>query len=183
MNPFIDVYEDDWFYYDVMFAYSRGLMLGTYTDPMLFSPLMNMTRGMIVTILFRIDGSPGALGMLNPFIDVAGDAWYADPVRWAYANGIIEGYSAELFGPDDHITREQLAAIFHRYASHSGLALPAGRDYADFGDEAIIETYAKEAVKRLYMAEVINGKPGNLFDPKGLAARSEAAAMLRRLLQ
>ena len=194
-NPFEDVHEDDWFYDNVMFAYSHGLMIGTSTDPMLFSPYNSTTRGMIVTILYRLAGSPGASGQLTggdgsslteverpPFTDVAEGMWYTAAIKWAAANGIVLGYGDGRFGPMDYITREQLAAILDRYATFKGLPLAEMRPYASFTDATDCSDYARAAIARLYKALVIEGKPNNRFDPKGKATRAEAAAMLMRFI-
>jgi hypothetical protein len=183
VNPFEDVFEGNWFYYDALYAYNKGLMFGTSTDPMLFSPGMNLTRGMIVTILYRMSGSPNVNGLPNPFGDVASGNWFTDAVRWAAANGIVLGYGDGSFGPNDHVTREQLAVILYHYAGYSGVMLPGLRSYADFSDSQSIADYAAEAVALLYMAEIISGKEGHSFDPKGFATRAEVSAILVRFIE
>ncbi|MCL2044882.1 MAG: S-layer homology domain-containing protein [Oscillospiraceae bacterium] len=182
VNPFHDVFESNWFYTDVINMYTYGLMIGTHLEPMLFSPNSSITRAMIVTILHRMSGKADASSLSNPFTDVPDDAWYADAVKWGAANGIIEGYGNKTFGPNDPITREQLATILCRYAEYSNMELPESRNYTDFNDGDSISDYAKEAVRQLYMAEIIEGKPGGLFDPKGNTSRAEAAAMLHRVI-
>ena len=182
-NPFADVMEGDWFYDAVMFAYSRGLMIGTSTDPILFSPNTSTSRGMIVTVLYRMAGSPSVSGLANPFGDAAEGAWYTDAVVWAAANGIVNGTGGGRYGPNDNITRQDLAVILARYADYTAVTLPVRREYPGFTDEADMSDYAAEAVERLYRAGVISGRPGNVFDPKGNAARAEFAAMLQRFLE
>jgi hypothetical protein len=182
-NPFEDVDESHWFYEPVMFVYSQGLMKGTSVSPMLFSPNLATTRGMVVTILYRMAENPSVSGLPNPFDDVAADAWYADAVIWAANNGIVAGYGNRKFGPADNITREQMAAILNNYVVKMGLNLPAIRAYTAFDDEAAIAGYAKESVERLYIEGIIDGKKENLFDPKGSSTRAEAASMFHRLVE
>jgi hypothetical protein len=182
-NPFTDVDSSAWYYDAVMFAYTHGLMNGTSTNPIAFSPNAATTRGMIVTILYRLAGSPDVSGLANPFGDVAGDKWYSDAVIWAAANGIVSGYGGGLYGPDDNITREQLAVILNNFINYAGLTLPVLRDYADFVDDADCANFAKEAIEFFFRAMIINGKPGNEFDSKGNATRAEVATMLMRLIE
>jgi len=181
-NPFEDVAPDAWYYDNVMYAYRQGLMNGTNDSPALFSPNAPTTRGMIVTILYRLSDSPDAEDLPNPFDDVEEGAWYADAVKWAAENGIVSGYGGGKFGPKDNITREQLAVILDNFALFAGLDLPAENEYAGFADDGAISGYAKGAVERLYEAGIIGGKQGNAFDPRGNATRAEVAAMLTRLI-
>lgn len=178
-NPFIDVHENDWFYGDVEFVHVNGLMIGTAAD--LFSPNAAITRGMVVTVLYRLAGSPYVAGLDNPFGDVATGQYYSGAVIWAAKNGIVFGYGDDSFGPDDFVTREQLAAILYRYAAWAKIALPASGDLT-FNDKDSVSGYAKAPVSSLVKAGVINGKPSNLFDPKGNATRAEFAAMLHRFI-
>ncbi|MCL2057432.1 MAG: S-layer homology domain-containing protein, partial [Oscillospiraceae bacterium] len=183
VNPFVDVLGTDWFIDDVIYVYDKGLMMGTNTEPMRFSPQMTTTRAMIVTILYRMEGEPGATGFGNPFSDVAAGQWYTDAVLWAAANGIVSGYGDGIFGTDDEITREDLVVILDRYAFYARLTLPAIREYIGFADDAEIASYAKGAVEKFYKAGIVNGMPHNLFDPLGDAKRAEVAAMLHRFLE
>jgi predicted outer membrane repeat protein len=177
--PFTDVSSGAWYYGDVEYVFANGLMNGTAADS--FSPNASATRGMIVTILYRLAGSPDVSGPGNTFNDVTGDKYYFDAVNWASANGVVLGYDGGGFGPDDDITREQLAVILARYAGFAGTELPTAREYSVFADADNISGYAKEAVEAFFKAGVINGKGGNTFDPKGNATRAEIAAMLHRL--
>jgi len=176
---FSDVLTSDWFYGDVEYVYKRSLMLGTAENT--FSPKINLTRGMIVTILYRLENLPGVDGLENPFSDVAASQYYTNAVIWAADNEVVTGYNG-LFRPNDNVTRQELAAILYRYAGFAVIELPVLREYPGFDDDSIIADYAKDAVQALYEAEVINGRPGNVFDPKGNATRAEAAAMLHRFL-
>ena len=179
--PFTDVNSGDWFYNDVYYAWESGLMNGTAEN--LFSPNTTLTRGMVVTVLYRHEAEPSVENLNNPFPDVAAGQWYFNAVKWAADKKIILGYSNGNFGPNDDVTREQLAAILYRYADFTEEDLPGKRAYPGFMDDGSISEYAKEAVAALYMAEVINGKPNNLFDPKGNATRAEFAAMIHRFLE
>ena len=196
-NPFVDVRESYWFYDEVMFVFERGLMLGTESDR--FSPNAPMTRGMIVTILYRLAGEPNSesgirnseltgdnntpnSSLLTPnFSDIVADAYYYDAVLWAAENGIVSGYGDGRFGPNDNITREQAAAIIYNYAVFAG-AGPQGTwaIHLDFEDVADISDWAISGAMFCYMKGIINGKPGNLFDPKAGATRAEFAAILMR---
>jgi len=117
-SPFDDVDEDAWYFDAVMCAYESGLMNGTSVDPPLFSPDASLTRGMAVTVLYRLEGNPAADDYGNPFSDVKDSAWYADAVKWAAENDIVEGIGGGLFAPKENLTREQMAAIFYRYANN-----------------------------------------------------------------
>ena len=179
-NPFTDVSEKDWFYGDVMFVYENGLMLGT--SKTLFSPYGTATRGMMATILWRMEGSPAPKGK-NSFTDVEAGKWYADAITWTAENGIFAGYGKDKFGPDDPITREQLAAIFYRYADYKGYDLTVKGNLDKFKDADKITDYAKTAMQWAVGSGLVKGKSGNLLDPQGTATRAEIAAMLHRFIE
>ena len=179
-NPFTDVSEKDWFYGDVMFVYENGLMLGT--SKTLFSPHGTATRGMMATILWRMEGSPVPKGK-NSFTDVEAGKWYADAITWTAENGIFAGYGKDKFGPDDPITREQLAAIFYRYADYKGYDLTVKGNLDKFRDADKITDYAKTAMQWAVGSGLVKGKSGNLLDPQGTATRAEIAAMLHRFIE
>ena len=179
-NPFTDVSEKDWFYGDVMFVYENGLMLGT--SKTLFSPHGTATRGMMATILWRMEGSPVPKGK-NSFTDVEAGKWYADAITWTAENGIFAGYGKDKFGPDDPITREQLAAIFYRYADYKGYDLTVKGNLDTFKDADKITDYAKTAMQWAVGSGLVKGKSGNLLDPQGTATRAEIAAMLHRFIE
>ena len=179
-NPFTDVSEKDWFYGDVMFVYENGLMLGT--GKTLFSPHGTATRGMMATILWRMEGSPAPKGK-NSFTDVEAGKWYADAITWTAENGIFAGYGKDKFGPDDPITREQLAAIFYRYADYKGYDLTVKGNLDKFKDADKITDYAKTAMGWAVGSGLVKGKSGNLLDPQGTATRAEIAAMLHRFIE
>ena len=180
VNPFTDISEKDWFYGDVMFVYENGLMLGT--SKTLFSPHGTATRGMMATILWRMEGSPAPKGK-NSFTDVEAGKWYADAITWTAENGIFAGYGKDKFGPDDPITREQLAAIFYRYADYKGYDLTVKGDLDKFKDADKITDYAKTAMQWAVGSGLVKGKSGNLLDPQGTATRAEIAAMLHRFIE
>ena len=179
-NPFTDVSEKDWFYGDVMFVYENGLMLGT--SKTLFSPHGTATRGMMATILWRMEGSPAPKGK-NSFTDVATGKWYADAITCTAENSIFAGYGKDKFGPDDPITREQLAAIFYRYADYKGYDLTVKGNLDKFKDADKVTDYAKTAMQWAVSSGLVKGKSGNLLDPQGTATRAEIAAMLHRFIE
>ena len=180
VNPFTDVSEKDWFYNDAMFVYKNGLMLGT--SKTLFSPHGTVTRGMMATILWRMEGSLAPKGE-NSFTDVEAGRWYADAITWTTENGIFAGYSKEKFGPDDPITREQLTAIFYRYADYKGYKLTVTGNLDKFEDADKITDYAKTVMQWAVGNGLIKGKAENLLDPQGTATRAEIAAMLHRFVE
>ena len=178
-EPFDDVGWADWFHDNVVYVYENGLMNGTGAAA--FEPDGTVTRGMIVTILHRLEGEP-AVNYLMPFTDVAEGAWYAEAVRWAASEGIVTGVSETLFAPNDPITREQFAAILWRYAKYKGFDVSIGESanilsYADFGE---IGEYAIPALQWACGEGIISGRGEGVLDPRGTATRAEAAAMLQR---
>ena len=179
-NPFTDVSEKDWFYGDVMFVYENGLMPGT--SETLFSPHGTATRGMMATILWRMEGSPAPKGK-NSFTDVEAGKCYTDAITWTAENGIFAGYDKDTFGPDDPITREQLAVIFYRYADYKGYDLTVKGNLDKFKDADKITDYAKTAMQWAVDSGLMKGKSGNLLDPQGTATRAEIAAMLHRFIE
>ncbi len=179
-NPFTDVFEKDWFYDDAMFVYKNGLMLGT--SKTLLSPHGTVTRGMMATILWRMEGSLAPKGE-NSFTDVEAGMWYTDAITWAAENGIFAGYSMDKFGPDDPITREQLTAIFYRYADYKGYKLTVTGNLDKFEDADKITDYAKMVMQWAVGNGLIKGKAETLLDPQGTATRAEIAAMLHRFIE
>ena len=182
-NPFEDVKENNWFYDAVMFAYSHGLMIGTSSNPMMFSPNVSTTRGMIVTILYRMAGSPDVSSLDNPFEDVEDDMWYTNAIKWAAANGLIYGNGKGLYDPNAPVTRQDLTVILYRYADYKGIILPVTQNYTGFTDNADIADYAKEAVESFFMAGIIGGYPDGSVKPQSEATRAEFAAILMRFLE
>ena len=180
VNPFTDVSEKDWFYNDAMFVYKNGLMLGT--SKTLFSPHGTVTRGMMATILWRMEGSLAPKGE-NSFTDVEAGMWYTDAITWTAENGIFVGYSKDKFGPDDPITREQLTAIFYRYADYKGYKLTVTGNLDKFEDADKITDYANTVMQWAVGNGLIKGKAETLLDPQGTATRAEIAAMLHRFIE
>ena len=178
--PFIDVHEGDWFYENVGYVYENGLMNGV--SETLFEPNGTVTRGMIVTILHRLEGEPES-DYDMPFTDVAEQQWCAGAVRWAAGEGIVTGVSATEFAPDDPITREQFAAILWRYAQSKGYDVSASADLTGFLDYGQISEYALPALQWAVGAGVMSGRGDGILAPQGTATRAEAAAMLMRFVE
>ena len=178
--PFADVSGSDWFYNDVRYVYEKGIMDGTGADR--FSPNAPLTRAMIVTILYRMAGSPSVSGS-SDFTDVAASKWFAKAVAWAAANGIVNGYGDSLFGPNDPVTREQLAAILYRYAVYGGMtAVTLEENLGSFADTAQLSAYAIQAMNWAVGQGLINGSGNNLV-PKAQATRAQVAAIIHRYLE
>ena len=174
--PFTDVTSGDWFYDAVAYVYGEGMMEGT-TDTT-FAPAMNLTRSMIAQVLYNLEERPEAPGAAG-FTDVAAGAWYADAVNWAAARGIVKGYDTGAFGPEDSVTREQLAAILYRYAQVKGYdTTQGGMAVREFSDSASISDWAQEAMAWAVNAQVLSGKGNGVLDPQGTATRAEVAQML-----
>ena len=175
---FSDTPVDSWYYDAILYAYNNGYMDGDSTE---FNPNMLLTRSMIVTALYRHAGSPDTSGLPNPFSDV-GHTNYTEAVLWAAENNIVTGHDNRYF-PEDNITRQDLAAIFYRYAQFIGRGAydeSAGLDY--FSDADSISDYATDAAAFCYDKGIIIGRPGNLFAPRENATRAEFATMLMRFL-
>lgn len=175
---FVDVPAGAWYYDVVKEAYDKGLMNGVSAST--FAPTQSLTRGMFVTILYRLAGSP-AVEAASSFVDVPANQYYADAVAWASANSIVNGVSADKFAPNNNITREQMAAIIHRYATASGIEA-ANNNEVSYSDSAKISAFAKEAVEWASRAGVLSGNSDGTFAPLRTATRAEAAAIFVRLL-
>lgn len=182
-NPFADVNAGDWFYRDVLFSYEKRLMSGM--DAADFAPYANTTRAQIAVIFYRMEGSPAVEGE-NSFTDVvrgSGTAWFYDAVTWAQQNGIMGGYSNSSFAPNDPITREQLAAIFYRYAQYKGYdTTQGGMAIREFDDYESISDYAMGAMAWAVNTGLVKGD-SNLLYPKGTATRAELAALFHRFAE
>lgn len=177
--PFTDVSTSDWFYSDVMFVYENGLFSGT--DSRSFSPNASMTRAMLVTVLYRLEGEPAGTGS-SSFSDVSSGSYYEKAVAWAAANGIVTGTGSTSFSPDAKVTREQLAAILYRYAQYKKLDTDAGAKLDSFSDAGNVSGYASEALSWAVSEGLINGASGRLM-PKGDATRAQVAAILHRFVE
>ena len=175
--PFADVRESDWYRSAVAYVYEQGLMNGITADR--FGPDEPTTRGMIVTIFHRLEGSPEAPAPAFP--DVRADFYYAQPIAWAEANGIVTGYEDGTFGPEDNITREQLAAILYRFARYKGWDTGAGVSLERFPDAGRISPYAVQPIAWAVGEGLISGMANGTMSPGGTATRAEAATILMRL--
>ena len=175
--PFGDVKSADWFYNDVKYVYEKGMMAGTAAD--VFAPNATTTRAMIVTILYRLEGSPAVTGT-SAFVDVPAGQWYTDAVNWAAANQIVKGTSATTFAPNDSITREQMAAILYRYAQYKGYDVTKKADLSGYSDNSQISAYAKDALAWANAAKLINGVTNTTLAPQGNATRAQVSAILHR---
>ena len=176
---FNDVKEDDWFYDYVLYVANQGLMSGTSKTE--FSPNLNITRGMLVTILYRLDGSPEVTGT-NKFTNVPKGQYYTNAVIWASENNIISGYDNAKFGPNDNVTREQFATILYRYASAKGYDTSAQGNLSSFADSKSISEYAKQGVSWAVGMGIINGS-NSYINASGYTARAQAAVMLAKFCQ
>ena len=178
--PFVDVKENNWFYNAVAYTYEKGMISGL--DRTHFGPYKQLSRGMLVTILWRMEGSPKT--NVNKFPDVKSGAWYYDAVNWAASKGIVNGYKTGKFGPNDNITREQLAAILMNYAKYKGKNVDARANTSKFIDFNNTGKYFKDAVSWCVAKKIISGKEnGTKVDPKGNATRAEAASMIMSYCQ
>lgn len=177
--PFTDVSTSDWFYDDVAFVYKNGLFSGT--DSRSFSPNASMTRAMLVTVLYRLEGEPTVTGR-SSFTDVRSGAYYEKAVIWAAANGIVTGTDSTSFSPGAKVTREQLAAILYRYAQYRKLDTDASAKLNSFTDADSVSAYASEALGWAVSEGLINGASGKLM-PKGDATRAQVAAILHRFVK
>lgn len=175
--PFGDVKTADWFYNDVKYVYEKGMMAGTAAD--VFAPNATTTRAMIVTILYRLEGSPAVTGT-SAFVDVPAGQWYTDAVNWAAANQIVKGTSATTFAPNDSITREQMAAILYRYAQYKGYDVTKKADLSGYSDNSQVSAYAKDALAWANAAKLINGVTNTTLAPQGNATRAQVSAILHR---
>lgn len=181
--PFNDVPESYWAYDAIQYVYGEGLMAGTSGST--FSPEGTTTRGQIVTILWRLSGSP-VVNYLMDFDDVDPAAYYAEAIRWATSEGIAGGYGGGVFGPDDPITREQLAVMLHRYAQHEGYDVSIGEDtnILSYADAFTVSEYAVSALQWACGAGIISGTgDGSTLTPQGEATRAQAAVILMRFCE
>jgi len=177
---FADVDPGQWYREGIDFVLIAGLFNGTSKTT--FEPNTNMTRAMLVTVLWRLEKEPDAT-IADLFADIATGTWYIEAVAWAAANGIVQGYDADTFGPDDSITREQMAAILYRYASYRGYDITATDDLSGFNDAGKTSGWALTAMKWAVAEELINGVSKTDLDPTGYATRAQVATILMRFVQ
>lgn len=176
---FKDVEQAAWYYGDVMYAADRGIMTGT--DEGIFEPEKNMTRAELVQILYNMESRPQS--GVAAFSDVAPDAWYAPAVAWAAEKGIADGYSDNLFGAEDNISREAFGVILMRYAGYKGLDISAKGDITGFADNNSISGWAVSAMEWAAGSGFITGNDKNELMPDGNTLRCQAAAILRRFCE
>lgn len=177
--PFSDVKEEDWFCEAVSYVLEHGLMTGT--DGGTFSPDAVTSRGMVVTILHRLEGGPATPEA--DFVDVPAGQWYTAGASWAAANGLVDGYGDGRFGPEDEVTREQLAAVLYRYCQFKAYVTAAPADVSDFSDAGQISGYAVEPVGWAAANGILSGREDGSLAPRSGATRAEAAAVLTRFHQ
>ena len=176
--PFTDVNENDWFYDVVLYAYDNGLMTGVSATE--FAPNQTTTRGMIVSMLARLEGVTSAEDA--GFSDVAANDWYATAVNWAASVGVVNGYEDNTFRPNAPITREQMAAILYNYADYKGYDVSARADLSDYADAASISSWAEDVLAWANAEGLINGMTATTIDPQGATTRAQTAAMFERFL-
>jgi len=174
--PFTDVSASAWFYPAIEFVFTNELFSGMTATT--FAPNASMTRGMFVTVLYRLDGSP-AVGAGGTFSDVTNPArFYYDAVTWANANGIVRGYADGRFQPDRSVTREEMAVIMHRYAEHKGREITVSGDVlGTFLDNGEVSVFAIDALSWAVSLEIIRGSGGRLL-PGNTATRAEVAQII-----
>ncbi len=173
--PFVDVQPDDWYIDVVKYALENGLMTGVSETE--FAPDLATTRGMVASVLYRLEGGPEAEDA--GFSDVSADAWYADAVNWAASVGVVAGYG-DAFGANDAITREQLAAILCNYAAYKGEDVSSGAALDGYSDAASVSDWAGESVEWAVAEGLLSGVTNNELAPQGSATRAQVAAMLQR---
>ncbi len=177
-TAFSDISETDWYSDEVEYISAQGLMNGVSAG--IFAPLTPLTRGMAVTVLYRLEGAPAVSGDA-PFPDVSQDKWYCNAVFWAKSAGVANGYDNGSFGPNDALTREQLAVFLQRYALCKGTEIADGV-LGGFYDGGSVSAWALDGMKHAVGAGLITGKDGDVLDPGGTATRAELAAVLCRLM-
>ena len=177
--PFRDVSSNSWYRGAVEYVYTNGLMNGTGEG--VFSPDTNMSRGMIVTVLHRLEGSPASSAKI-PFGDVSAKQYYYNAVVWSYENGIVNGTSANTFSPDNNVTREQLVTIFFRYANAKGYDAAKRIELSGYADAEKISGYAKEALQWAVAEGIITGMDAKTLAPGGFATRAQFATIIQRFI-
>ena len=179
--PFTDVKTGDWFYEAVQYVYDKGMMTGVSADR--FAPASTTTRGMIVTILYRLENEPAVSGG-SAFTDVESGAWYADAVAWAAANDIVNGTSATTFAPNSPITREQMATMLYRFAQYKGMdAVTLQENLTGYPDGGQVSDYAIPAMNWAVGQGLIAGMENGTLVPQGSATRAQVATILMRFCE
>lgn len=176
-DHFVDVPANAWYYDAVSYVYDKGLMVGVEENH--FAPTAVSTRGMIVTVLHRMEGEPAGTG--EGFTDVADDKWYSEAVRWSQGKGIVEGDENGHFRPDEAMSREELVAVFYRYAKYKGYDTEDREDLNDFIDSSDVQPYAVEALRWAIAAGLINGFEDSTIRPSVSCERAQLATVLMRV--
>jgi hypothetical protein len=176
-NPYDDVKSADWLYDAVKYVSKNSLMSGMTATA--FEPNAGMTRAMLVTVLYRLDGKPAITGT-NSFTDVKNGQWYTDAVLWANKNNIVTGYGGGLFGTNDSVTREQMAAILYNYTKYKGYDMTKTADLGAYADVSKLSAWATKAVKWAVAEGLITGTSTTALSPGGNASRAQVAAILMR---
>lgn len=181
-NSFIDIEECEWFFKDIKCVNESNLMSGVTENE--FKPMSALTRGMLVSVIYRAAGAP-EVNKSTPFADVLADSYYQDAVIWARQNGIISGINKSEFALEQNVTREQIALIMFRYAKYMGYDVSVGAStnilsYTDFEE---ISEYAIEAMQYAVGSSIMKGKTEATLNPKDFAARAEIAALLNRFIE
>lgn len=179
-NPFKDVKDDDWFKDAVIYGVGKGIFKGKTSDT--FGPNDVITRGMMATVLYRIEGEP-EVNEKSTFTDVEAGSYCENAVAWAQKNNIVKGYSDTSYMPDKDISREEMAAIMHRYSIFKELENEYDGDIESFTDKSEVADWAKADVIWAVGSGLISGKSDNLLDPKGIATRAETAQIIKRFLE
>ena len=177
---FIDVSTSAWYYNDVQYVALKNIMAGMSKDT--FGPELSLTRAQFVTILHRLAGAP-KVNATESFKDVASGQWYTDAVIWAVDAGITSGYSKTVFGTNDSIQREQIAAMMYRYAKYKGLSTSETADLSKYKDASQVSSYAVTSMKWAVGTGLIQGRTNGTLDPKGSVTRAECAAIITRYMQ
>jgi hypothetical protein len=176
---FNDVRPGQWFYDAVSFVDGEGIMTGTTATT--FEPNARLSRAMVATILYRLAGSP-AVTFESIFTDVGAGQWYSLPIVWAYQNDIVRGIGEGLFAPTNDITREQFAAMLHRFAEFRGDDMSVGEVATAFPDIGQVSYWAAESMRWANYNGLITGTPEGLLNPLGTTTRAEAATILMRFM-
>ncbi len=179
-KPYKDVDTSKWYHEGIDYAIANGLMKGVAADK--FDPNGTLNRAMLVTILYRLDGSPAVSGA-NPYSDVESGSWYDKAVQWADANKIVNGYGDGTFGPEDNITREQMAAMLYRYAQFKGYNVSKSADLSGYTDASAVSSWALDAMKWANGEGLIQGRTTKTLVPQGTTTRAEAATILMRFCE
>ena len=177
---FLDVSEDAWYYEAVDFVFYNGLMNGLSDSQ--FAPEDTTTRAMMVQVIYNIMGRPENRPLPEPFEDVAWDAWYAEAIKWAKWNGLVEGVSETHFAPNAPVTREQMVTMFYRFANALGMDTTARADLSAYTDGNRVSDWADDAMGWAVNAGIINGMTETTLVPQGNSTRAQIATVLQRFV-